>query len=136
MFEHNPTALQSHQQAQVGQIRLFSRGFLSLTSFLSAELEREIHVFFSSFLISGPSYAAHDVRVRRLPRRAVREMASHLKVHAILSKWPLTQYCMNLKMANQRFASAAPPPLSPPRLPPQGQQRSRPCVPETQQPQP
>ena len=39
--------------------------------------------------------------------RAVREMASHLKVHAILSKWPLTQYCMNLKMANQRFASAA-----------------------------
>ena len=38
---------------------------------------------------------------------AVREMASHLKVHAILSKWPLTQYCMNLKMANQRFASAA-----------------------------
>ena len=67
---------------------------------------------------------------------AVREMASHLKVHAILSKWPLTQYCMNLKMANQRFASAAPPPLSPPRLPPQGQQRSRPRVPETQQPQP
>ena len=39
--------------------------------------------------------------------RAVREMASHLKVHAILSKWPLTQYCMNLKMANQGFASAA-----------------------------
>ena len=45
--------------------------------------------------------------VRRLRRRAAREMASHLKVHAILSKWPLTQYCMNLKMANQRFASAA-----------------------------
>lgn len=58
--------------------------------------------------------------------RAVREMASHLKVHAILSKWPLTQYCMNLKMANQGFASAAR----------RGQQRSRPCVPETQQPQP
>ena len=31
--------------------------------------------------------------------RAVREMASHLMVHAILSKWPLTQYCTNLKMA-------------------------------------
>ena len=45
--------------------------------------------------------------VRRLRRRAAREMASHLKVHAILSKWPLTQYCMNLKMANQRLASAA-----------------------------
>ena len=92
----------------------FSRGSLSFTSFLSAELEREIHVFFSSFLISGSSYAAHDVRVRRLPRRAEREMASHLKVHAILSKWPLTQYCMNLKMANQRLASAAAAVAAPP----------------------
>ena len=41
-------------------------------------------------------------------------MASHLKVHAILSKWPLTQYCMNLKMANQRFASAAAVAAAPP----------------------
>ena len=48
------------------------------------------------------------------PRHAVREMASHLKVHAILSKWPLTQYCMNLKMANQRFASVAAVAAAPP----------------------
>ena len=73
-------------------------------------------------------------------RRAVREMASHLKVHAILSKWPLTQYCMNLKMANQRFASAAAVVVAAARASRRkgssGAVEALRALPETQQPQP
>ena len=38
------------------------------------------------------------------------KMASHVKVHAILSKWPLTQYCTNLKMAVGAAHSVTSPP--------------------------
>ena len=37
-------------------------------------------------------------------------LVGHLKVHAILSQRPFTQYCMNLKMAGHFARGAAPQP--------------------------